>query len=55
MLIKDKLKHTGISCEKYNYTFDEAIEDPGNNPALVQLSNNEEELIITNYIEINNW
>jgi hypothetical protein len=28
-LIRDRLKHAGIPCEKYNYTFDEHTKCPG--------------------------
>lgn len=37
-LIRDKLKHFGICCEKYNYTLDEATGSPGSNKAILYLS-----------------
>jgi len=45
-LIRDKLKQFGISCEKYDYTFDESTRCPGTNKAMVYLSLDEKELLI---------
>jgi hypothetical protein len=51
ILIKEKLKN-GIECYKYNYTLDQDTQDPGKNSAILNISRDENSLIIHNRITL---